>query len=113
PDRSYDVVLATVEDVPAIRTRLLLVFSSTATSIDEPNSIVVRAGRVQASLDFRGTRLPIYGHAAVVERPENSSDHTLRMTDGRGVSVRMESNSRPTIVRVGYDLFDEVGRLIS
>jgi hypothetical protein len=111
PGRAYDVVVTTGDDVPGVDAHLHLVYGPETTSTDERHGIVVKSRHRGATLDYQGGKLPIFGELVTFEE----SGHCvpcLSMPAGvvglRGVSVK-----RTTVVRVGYDLFQEVRLLLS
>jgi hypothetical protein len=111
PDREYDVVLVTGEHVPELATKLLLVYSSEVTTIDQPSGIRVVSRQRGAIVNARHTPVPIYGQLATfdVDRPTAVA---LRTTSGSIAGVRVDSE-RGDMIRLGYDLFTEVEHLLS
>jgi peptidoglycan/xylan/chitin deacetylase (PgdA/CDA1 family) len=109
--RSYDVVVATVEDIPEVDTRLLLVYGCETKSIDARNGITVRSRHRGGSLDYQGIALPIYGDIASFEE-ECKGIPCLAATNGIA-GLRIVSSAGPTVLRLGHDLFQEVQFLLS
>jgi hypothetical protein len=107
----YDVVVATVNDMPEVDTRLLLVYGSETKSTDLLNGITVRSRHKGGSLDHEGTALPIYADLATFKEGGRGIP-CLGVATGMA-GVRVVSATGPTVIRLGYDLFDEVRYLLS
>ena len=67
PGRTYDVVVATADEIPAIEARLLVVYGAALTSRDGRAGVGARALHRGASLAYRGAPLPIYGEVLTFE----------------------------------------------
>src|SRR5919108_6190260 len=61
--RSYDVVLATVEAVPPVDARLLILYGSEPRVEDSKTNITLCPKLRGIRLDYHGTPAPIYGKA--------------------------------------------------
>jgi hypothetical protein len=109
--RSYDVVVATVEDIPEVDTRLLLIYGSETKSTDARNGITVGSRHRGAALDYHGTTVPIYEVLARFD-DGGSSTQCLAATCGMA-GLRVVSAADTAVVRLGYDLFQEVRYLLS
>src|ERR1700693_3535196 len=59
--RSYDVVISTVDDVPELDAKLLILYGSTARRSDGNAGIAARGSFRNAQLDYQALKLPIYG----------------------------------------------------
>jgi hypothetical protein len=110
PGRSYDVVIATAATIPEVDAKLLLIYRSEFTS-SEAESKIESGPRIQnATIDSNGASVPIYGETL-----------TFRPGGTRGVCVMAGSavagftidSPELTIRRLGYDLFKEIGFLLS
>jgi len=101
---AYDVVIATVEEVPQVDAPVLVVYGADARSIDR--SLAIVRGDVQRGgwLQDGERRIPLYGRCATLAHRTDaveSASHSLRLTrDGQ------------CVIRAGYDLFDEVRYLV-
>jgi len=111
PDREYDVVLVTNEHVPEAATRLLLVYSAEATTVDQPNGIRVTSRQHGATVNVRNTCVPIYGSLTTFDDASPNAV-ALKTTSGSIAGVRIDSE-RGRLIRLGYDLFREVDLLLS
>lgn len=110
PGADYDVVLAVSDRVPDVDVRLLIIFGSEAGSDDARRKITAASRRPEATLRYQGQRVPIYGGALTFA--ENSSGVACLHGDSGVAGLRFDSAER-TVLRVGYDLFKEIGLLLS
>src|SRR5881396_2073361 len=109
-DRAYDVVVITADEMPEVDARFIVRYGSDATPSDAAARIVARSKRRGVTLDYRRTRVPLYGQALAFER---SGADVLCVTDESAiVGVKIQSGGR-TVLRLGYDLFQEVAFLLS
>ena len=108
--RAYDVVVATADGVPEVDARLLIVYGPEIKSSDARDGIAVRSKHRGGFVRYRGIDLPIYGEFATFEDGSagipciTASSETAGLTIGRADS---------TVIRLGYDLFQEVRFLFS
>jgi hypothetical protein len=110
PGGAYSVVIATCGDVSNVNAGLLLLYGAEAKSMDARLGII-RGGRPQsACVGGHDTPVPIYGEACTFTAADNVRTCLMAGTEVVGVKVPA---SRSTVVRVGYDVFDEVGLLLS
>jgi hypothetical protein len=110
PGRRYDVVVATAGDLPEVDTRLLVVYGSETRSSDASNGIAVRLQRRGIRLQYQGIQLPLYGDGLTFE--ETSTAKPCVSTDFGTAGLQFRS-ANCTLVRLGYDLFQEVRCLLS
>ena len=110
--RAYDVVIANADDVPKVDARLLLLYGSETKSNDAHSGFTVRSRHRGASLIYQGgTELPIYGEMATFE--EGGSGIPC-LTAPHGIAgIRVVPAAGGTVIRLGYDLFQEVQLLLS
>ena len=110
PGRRYDAVVATADEIPPVETSLLVVYGSGTRSIDARSEISGCSRRGGVSLDYQGKRLPIYGDLLTFE--DSVPSHTIVMADSGIAGLRIPSDDF-TLLRLGYDLFQEVRSLLS
>lgn len=111
PSRAYDVVVATAGDLPEVDAKLLVVYGAESQNADVQNGIALRSRHRGGSIDYRGAVLPIYGDLATFD---DSSKGNPCVATPSGTSVlRTVSAAGVTVIRVGYDLFQEVKLLLS
>jgi len=110
PGRQYDVVIAATEVDAEVDARLLLVCASTAKGIDAQLGITSRALRKGAVLSDGDGSVPIYGE--VLTFSDSGDEIACITTDSEIVGLKIDSDGS-TVLRLGYDLFDEVQFLLS
>jgi len=108
--RIYDVVVATTDEIPNVDARLLLIFGSGTKSSDARYGIAVRSRRERGSVNYRGMPVPIYRELVTFE--ERSASTPCLTADSEIVGLRVRS-ADSTVIRLGYDLFQEVHFLLS
>jgi hypothetical protein len=110
PGRTYDVVVATADDVPELDVRLLVIYGPEPKGTDARAGVVARARRRGGSLTHRSIELPVYGELLTFE--ERGAATACVSTAGEAAGLRIDAGAT-TVLRLGYDLFEEVSRLIS
>lgn len=110
PEQTYEVVIATTDDVPEIVTKLLLICGSTRKNIDVRMGFALSQRYAGATLNAEQTALPIYGE--VLTFSDNSKGTACLKANSEAAGLRICSGDS-TVMRLGYDLFDEVGFLLS
>jgi hypothetical protein len=110
PGQTYDVVIATADDLPEIKSRLLIVYGSNTKSVDARVGITAGKHYEQTVLSNHDTSLPIYGELLTFE--DNSLGVPCVTANSAIAGLRVESGDC-TVMRLGYDLFDEVEFLLS
>ncbi len=110
PGRGYDTVLATSDEIPEnLNTKLLVVYSSQPTAWDKPAAIRGRAEANRSWLAWDGVEFPVYGPVAVLECAGRAF---IRRRDDASITG-IESDQPFPAARIGYDLFEEIGLLLS
>jgi hypothetical protein len=109
--RRYDVLLTTTGDSPSdVTAKLIVRYAGERTAADGDTRIEIDRQTAHAALTYGARRLPIYGRRL-----------TFR---GRGIGLAAEEDPRALaacltyagdalVVRVGYDLFQELRRLLT
>ncbi len=110
PGRRYDVVIATADEIPEVSTKLLIVFGPSPKHIDSLIGIGARELRRQAVLSNRASVLPIYGELLTFSSGRNEVCCVTATSETTGVRASLHGS---TVIRLGYDLFDEVRFLLS
>jgi hypothetical protein len=110
PGQRYDAIVATGDEIPPLKTKLLVVYGSAPRSTDACTGIVGCSRRRGASLDYQGTRLPIYGNLLTFE--DRAPSPAIVMAGSGMAGLRVPSDNF-TLLRLGYDLFQEVRLLLS
>jgi peptidoglycan/xylan/chitin deacetylase (PgdA/CDA1 family) len=110
PGRTYDVVVATTDEIPEVDTRLLLIYGSETKNSDSRNGIGVSSRRQGGPVDQGGRVLPIYGELLTFEG--RGACISCVTADGGVAGLKFRSGDS-TVMRLGYDLFQEVHFLLS
>jgi len=93
------VLLCSLAEIPPSNARLVLIYGGAENAFDRENGIAVRPQVSGKNLAHDGRNFPVYGNCATAE---NSSGPVLREINLNG----------QTFVRIGYDLFAEIRRLL-
>ncbi len=110
PGQAYDVIIATADEIPQVRTRLLLVYGPTTKGIDAQVGIAARRRQQGGLLSDQDWLLPIYGQMLTFE--ESNGAIPFARSNGEIAALGTGSHDAP-VIRFGYDLFDEVKFLLS
>lgn len=106
----YDVVIATADELPEVNTKLLLIYGPATKGIDARLGIAARGRHQHAILDARDALLPIYGDLLTFT---DASKGTACVTTTSGAAARRIDSTDFTVIRLGYDLFDQVRLILS
>ena len=109
-DRSYDVVLSTAESKNIPNARLLLMFGSEKKEVDDEKKIKYYASQESRIVECEERDLPIYGDFLTFHEPEDPLIRTKETHEAVGVEIK---KSGKRIIRIGYDLFKEIGFLLN
>jgi len=109
--RQYSIVLTTTDEVPQTNAKLVVSFGARPKSFDACNGLAVFPQCKQSPIKYQDLWLPIYGGLALVDCAERGMT-IVRGAQGN-VGVRIPLASGAALIRLGYDLFDEVRCLIS
>jgi len=107
--KKYDVVISTVDNTPAVMTKLLIIYNSNETNDDLVRGIIPLSKHRNVCLENGGLSVPIYGNALSFK---GTSRPLLTIKNSTAVSAIEIDGSHETILRIGYDLFQEVGFLL-
>jgi hypothetical protein len=110
PGSAYDVVVATADDVPDVDASLLVLYGAAAKTSDARDGMTGRSRHRGGSLSYRGTQVPVYGEMLTFDARQPASPCVATSTGAVGFRV---PTAGAIVIRLGYDLFDEVGFLLS
>lgn len=110
PGHAYDVVIATAAEIPEVSAKLLLAYDPDTTDIDARFGIVAHQRKRNANLCYRDTSLPIYGDLLTFTA---AGDRIHCATSSSEIAGLKLGDSDRVVIRLGYDLFDEVQFLLS
>ena len=109
--RRYDVLLSTSGERPDEGTAdFVVVYCGGKTPDDEEASVEATTAGVTSILAFGATRVPIYGRCVTFQ---GGLEGLSREGHPRETAARVVRTGRRLTVRVGYDLFREVGLLLA
>lgn len=109
--RSYDLVIATCDEVPEdINSRVLVVYNSRSIRFDDQIGVATELKGRCDWVEFQGVEFPVYGEVALCRGAGRALlRHRATLET---VGTELVISGRPTI-RVGFDLFQEVAFLLS
>lgn len=110
PGTAYDVIIATANEIPKVKAKLLLVYGSAIKNTDSQLGIVADGLQKRPDLSDGDTLFPVYHEPLTFA---DSSEGKCCLRAGREVAGLRLSSSDSTVVRLGYDVFDEVQFLLS
>lgn len=113
PGREYDVVICTSDEIPQdLGARLALIYNSNLTDFDQQRGITLQSKQRNQRLESNGVEFPVYGDLLLF-CPAGSLFLNLNGGAEPAVAGFEVSESKCQILRIGYDLFQEVSFLLS
>jgi len=109
-EKSYGVVIVTDPKATVPPGHLVILFGAETTAFDVENGCEVCSLTGSVLLEGRGLEFPVYKNVTAVRCPGSV---LLKMKDGADPAGVACTRKRQTILRIGYDLFDEVAFLLS
>jgi len=109
-DHCYEAVVTTVDCVSDIPTNLIILYASTETDFDRVNRLNPSPQKAEIQLAYHDTVFPIYGNSLTFEPAEEA---LLTVEQGPGAAAIAVSREGKRVLRIGFDLFQEVGFLLS
>ncbi len=106
---SYRVVLQCDADITPCSAELVLIYGSSRSAVDEERPS--GSPRREAMLSWKDERIPVYG--AVVSFPTERNVLDVVLEDTKEPVATVCRKGRQTVVRVGYDLFEEIQHLLT
>jgi hypothetical protein len=108
---AYDVVIATAaDDLPEIAAKLILLCGPGRSALDSDLGVLTRRRYQHAIIGDGDVIVPIYRELATFDHSGDGSACLMADSEVAGVHVRLPS---AIVIRLGYDLFNEVQALIS
>jgi peptidoglycan/xylan/chitin deacetylase (PgdA/CDA1 family) len=107
---SYDVVLASGAAPEGVTAKLVLVYGSNVHCIDRETGAVQVARLQNAKLDWRGNQIPLYGQLLTFKPTGRPTICTTTASEVAAIEVEPKN---PRIIRLGYDLFEEIAFLLT
>ena len=109
PERTYDVIIVTTDTVPEVHPKLLVVYGPCTKDIDSRFGFEAGERNQGAVLTAADHILPVYGEALMFAAGARGNEQEAIPNPG-GVSALTPQGA---IIRLGYDLFDEVELLLT
>ncbi len=110
PGRQYDVVLSTTGQIPRRCASLVIVAMGERAPIDAALEILAGTSERGGTFEHRGWRVPIYGRLLPFDR-QSAGVSVLESSSGIS-GLRLQTGST-CVLRIGYDLLDEIGFLLA
>jgi hypothetical protein len=110
PGAHYDILICSNSMVPENNAKLLFLYGAQRQAFEECRSIRTSAASRRDFLSFRGERMPIYGSCLLFNSPCNEVVIHERTKSAAAVSVASDDQM---VVRLGFDLFQEVRYLLT
>lgn len=108
--KSYDVIISTENEIRIPLARLVIIFGPETTPFDRENSIDVSTYESGVLLHHNHFQFPVYRNLAIFHAHGESFIEVKNDVAQAGIVI-----ARPDkrILRIGYDLFDEIAFLLS
>jgi hypothetical protein len=110
PGREYEVVISASDREPTIKPKLLLIYNSSALSLDRKFGFVALEHCRGGELKYRNAVIPIFGSLVTFT---SSHDNLLSVEGHTGAAGAAFRTADSTVIRLGYDLFEEIRLLLS
>jgi hypothetical protein len=110
PGRKYDVVLSTTDDESQVDAKVVISFGATPKRSDFLSGIITRQQSKDGSLKYHDVAIPIYTQLSILESTDE--DIALISVAEGVVGIRQQSARGSVLIRLGYDLFEEVRFLL-
>src|SRR6266481_6654632 len=110
PGAHYDILICSNRMVPENNARLLSVCGAQRQGFEECRSIRTISASRHDFVSFRGERMPIYGSCLLFNSPGSEVLIHERTKSAAAVSV---ASGDQMVVRVGFDLFEELRYLLT
>ena len=106
----YDVVLSTCDTSAKVETKLLIICSSEETEFDSENGIRIESEKSGGILQYDNELIPIHGRVAAFA----GTEIPLLIVKGENEIIGFRLNLEgKKVLRIGFDLFQEIGSLLS
>jgi hypothetical protein len=110
PGSRYDVLLCSNSTVPENDARLLLLYGSQQQAFERCRGIKTQSVRGHKFVSFRGEQMPIYGNCLLFD---GQGDKVLLHAATNSAAAISTAAGGRAVVRLGFDLFEEVLHLLT
>jgi len=108
-DRAYEILLVTENPEILPPAGLIFLFGPGKKHFDEENRVVLHPAGSETVLEHSGCPFPVKSEISLFP---DRDDPVLKTADGKGIGGFLFRSGKKNIIRVGFDLFDEVGGLL-
>lgn len=108
--KRYDVIVCTSINFTENTAKLNIIYNKEETLWDNKNGICVSEKNHLEIIDHNGFQIPIYGKSARLSLGENSND--IQADSADDFIARKALDDGTTVIRVGYDLFEEIEHIL-
>jgi hypothetical protein len=108
--RQYEVLICSCSQLPQSSAQLVLVYGGEQTFFDVERNIDIRSQRSGVILEYKRGRIPIYGKCVTFA---GSTIHALQNPDTQESAALEIASNGQRLVRIGFDLFQEIGHLLT
>jgi hypothetical protein len=109
-NKTYDVVLMTCDPLCEVEAKLLVIYDSEENTFDRRHSLKGVETQYGATLHYQDFVVPIYNNVRTWREHASAVISTTELGDA--LAVLCHTNAR-TVIRIGFDLFQEVKHLLS
>jgi hypothetical protein len=110
PGTRYDVLLCSNSIVPENDAKLLLLYGSQQEAFERSRGIRTQSVGGPNFVSFQGERMPIYGKSLLFA---DQGDQVLLYNGTNSAAAISMASDAQVVVRLGFDLFEEVHRLLT
>jgi hypothetical protein len=109
--RRYDVLLcAGNQDLNGKSAQLVLIYAGHKLPFDTQEKIGIASRKSSCVLAYKGARIPIYGNCIAFQEKGTG---LLVDEESRRPAINRQQTAGKTAMRIGYDLFGEIGTLLT
>jgi hypothetical protein len=110
PGAHYDVLICSSSLVPENSAGLLLLYGAQRQAFEDCRNMKTRRAPGHDFVSFRGDRMPIYGSCLLFDSPCN----TVLVHEGtKSAAAVSVASGAQVMVRLGFDLFEEIRHLLT
>ena len=110
PGSRYDVLLCSNSTVPENDAKLLLLYGSQQQAFERCLGTKTQSVRGHQFVSFRGERMPIYGNCLLFD---GQGDKVLLHAGTNSAAAISTASGGRAVIRLGFDLFEEVLHLLT
>lgn len=111
PGRKYDIIISTTDEIPLGESKLVISYGAAPKSGEGTMGIIAAPHRKNGPIKYKGARVPVYGELALLE---TQAEAMALLTGSQGtVAARLSLAGGAALIRVGFDVFDEVRFLLT